>query len=67
MLVLTRGLGEKILIGDGITLTVTRIGTAQVRIGIDAPREILIRRAELVDQWRDRPAFAPRDSEECGA
>jgi carbon storage regulator len=67
MLVLTRGLGEKILIGDGITLTVTRIGTAQVRIGIDAPREILIRRAELVEQWRDESTFVSRGSEECGA
>ena len=48
MLVLSRKLNESIVIGDDITITVTRIGTYQVRLGIDAPAEMLIRRSELV-------------------
>lgn len=56
MLVLGRGLFETILIGDDISITVTRIGAHQVRIGIDAPPDVLIRRSELFDQWYDEPA-----------
>lgn len=37
MLVLNRKEGETILLGEGITITVTRIGGSQVRLGIDAP------------------------------
>lgn len=49
MLVLTRKAQEKILIGDEIVVTVIRIQGKGVRIGIEAPREIPVRRAELVD------------------
>lgn len=47
MLVLTRTLGEKIVIDERITLVIVRIGPGNVRIGIEAPREMRIRRAEL--------------------
>jgi carbon storage regulator len=47
MLVLSRKTGERILIGDQITLTVVRIGPNNVRIGIEAPRELNIVREEL--------------------
>lgn len=49
MLVLTRKAQEKILIGEEIVVTVIRIQGKGVRIGIEAPREIPVRRAELVD------------------
>jgi carbon storage regulator len=48
MLVLTRKLMEKLYIGDDICVTVVRVEGGQVRLGIDAPREISVVRAELV-------------------
>jgi carbon storage regulator len=48
MLVLTRKLLEKLYIGDDICVTVVRLEGGQVRLGIDAPREVLVVRAELV-------------------
>lgn len=47
MLVLGRKEGEQIEIGDGIVITIIRIGPNMVRVGIDAPRELNIRRMEL--------------------
>ena len=47
MLVLTRKPGESIHIGSGITITVTEVKGNKVRIGIDAPEEVSIFRAEL--------------------
>ena len=47
MLVLTRKLQEKIQIGDNITISILRVKGNAVRIGIDAPREIRVIRAEL--------------------
>ncbi|TWU20259.1 Carbon storage regulator [Novipirellula galeiformis] len=47
MLVLTRKLDEKIQIGNDITITLIRVQGNTVRIGIDAPREIRVIRAEL--------------------
>ena len=47
MLVLTRKKGEAIHIGDGITLKVLRISSGSVRLGIEAPKEVPVTRAEL--------------------
>jgi carbon storage regulator len=47
MLVLTRGCGERIRIGTDVVVTVIRIGPNNVRIGIDAPRNLLVLREEL--------------------
>ena len=47
MLVLTRRLGERILIGDQIEVTVVRIGSGVVRIGVDAPAELTVMRPEF--------------------
>ena len=47
MLVLSRKPGERIMIGDTVTITVVRIGPNNVRLGIDAPREMNIVREEL--------------------
>ena len=47
MLVLSRKPGEKILIGDKISVTVVRIAPGVVRLGIDAPEDLPILREEL--------------------
>ncbi len=50
MLVLTRKLMEKLFIGDDICVTVVRLDGGQVRLGIEAPREVTVVRAELVPE-----------------
>jgi len=59
MLVLTRREGERILIGDNISVTVVRILGEGVRLGIEAPPQISVIRNELKDK-RD----AARQSQE---
>lgn len=48
MLVLTRKLSERIVIGDCITITVVRIEGNKVRIGIEAPEHVLVQRVETL-------------------
>ena len=47
MLVLTRRNGERLHIGDNVTVTVTRIQGNKVRLGIEAPADVSIRREEI--------------------
>jgi carbon storage regulator len=47
MLVLSRKLGEKIVIGDNIVVTVVKIDRNQIRLGIEAPHEIPVYREEI--------------------
>lgn len=47
MLILSRNVGQKILVGDDIEITITGILGGQVRVGIDAPKEIEIDREEI--------------------
>ena len=48
MLVLTRRINERIIIGDDIIVTVLEVHGDQVRIGIDAPRDIKVFREEVL-------------------
>jgi carbon storage regulator len=50
MLVLSRKLGEKIVIGDNIVVTVVKIDRNQIRIGIDAPSDVPVYREEIAPQ-----------------
>lgn len=65
MLVLSRRVGEKIEIGNGITVTVLRVNGKSVRIGIEAPDCVSIRRSEItLDQrWPKPPAMPTSDNE----
>ena len=47
MLVLTRKPGQRLMIGDDVVVTVLSVRNGQVRIGIEAPRSVSIRREEL--------------------
>jgi carbon storage regulator len=50
MLVLSRRVGEKLLIGDHIEITVVRVSQNSVRIGVDAPKHFSIVRDEIKPQ-----------------
>jgi carbon storage regulator len=47
MLILTRKSGETIRIGDSIAVTVLEVKGTQIRLGIDAPKEIVVDREEV--------------------
>ena len=49
MLVLTRKPGERLVIGDNIVVTVVDVKGDNIRIGIDAPREVKVYRGEIYD------------------
>ncbi len=50
MLVLSRRIGETVIIGDNIKFTVLGIQGNQVRLGIDAPREVEVHRQEIFEK-----------------
>ncbi len=59
MLILTRRAGEALRIGDEIEVTVMAVNGSQVRIGINAPRDIAVDREEIAERKRrDREALA---------
>lgn len=47
MLILTRRVGESLVVGDDVTLTVLGVKGNQVRIGVNAPKEISVHREEI--------------------
>lgn len=54
MLVLSRKLNEKIVIGDGIIVTVVKIDRNQVRLGIEAPGQVPVYREEILPLAKQR-------------
>ena len=52
MLILTRKLGERINIGDNIIITLVEIKGHQIKLGIDAPKNIAIHRHEIYESIR---------------
>ena len=47
MLILTRGVGETLMVGDEVTVTVLGVKGNQVRIGVNAPKEVAVHREEI--------------------
>jgi len=50
MLILTRKIGESIIISDNVKVTVLGVEGRQIRVGIDAPKEISVHREEIYDK-----------------
>jgi carbon storage regulator len=62
MLVLSRKAGEKVVIGNSITVTVVSVTGNKVRLAFDAPDQVRILRAELAG-WQDAPAGSDEPAE----
>ena len=54
MLILTRRIGERLLIGDDVTVTVLGIKGNQVRFGVAAPRDVPVHREEIAERIREK-------------
>lgn len=50
MLILTRRVGETVVIGDDVTVTVLGVKGNQVRLGVNAPREVAVHREEIFER-----------------
>lgn len=53
MLILTRKLGESLLIGDDVEITVLSVRGNQVKLGIKAPKEVAVHREEIYKQIKE--------------
>ena len=55
MLVLTRKIGEQIIVADNIRISVIEVGPGRVKIGIEAPKSISVDRAEIYEKKQADP------------
>lgn len=59
MLILTRRVDESLVIGDNVTVTVLGVKGNQVRIGVDAPRDVSVHREELAQKQDGKNQKSP--------
>ena len=67
MLVLSRRVGERLIIGDDIVITVIDVRSDGVRIGIDAPRSVRVNRAEVLEAVKKANEEAARSGDDDAA
>lgn len=56
MLILTRRVGETVIIGDDVQVTVLGVKGNQVRLGVTAPKDVAVHRSEIYDRIRKERA-----------
>lgn len=56
MLILTRRVGETVMIGNNVTVTVLGVKGNQVRVGVNAPKEVAVHREEIYDRIKREEA-----------
>ena len=54
MLILTRKIGDALMIGDEVKVTVLGVRGSQVRVGVDAPREVAVHRMEIFERIKEK-------------
>jgi carbon storage regulator len=62
MLILTRRVGETLMIGDEVTVTVLGVKGNQVRIGVNAPRDVAVHREEIYERIKRERAEQASES-----
>ena len=67
MLILTRRVGETLMVGDDVTVTVLGVKGNQVRIGVNAPKDVAVHREEIYERIRkENEAGAGKTGQEHG-
>ena len=61
MLILTRRVGETLMIGDEVTVTVLGVKGNQVRIGVNAPKDVSVHREEIYDRIKKEQSDSGSD------
>ena len=67
MLILTRRVGETLMIGDNVTVTVLGVKGNQVRIGINAPKDLAVHREEIYQRIKRDQDGTPAETQPSGA
>ena len=62
MLILTRRVGETVVIGNDVTVTVLGVKGNQVRLGVNAPREVAVHREEIFERIKNGQGTADRSN-----
>ena len=62
MLILTRRMNETLMVGDEVTVTVLGIKGNQVRIGVNAPRDVPVHRQEIYEKIKQEQRSSVKDS-----